>query len=243
MMSSRKRHLSGGGDDDKVELKKKKPKTQELAFLPVVEKLSPYTSFLQHKDPLRFIQESPKTLLKVGFTPQDDANYDFYDYFIIMMDLLEKECLDNSGGGSGYSGFYNNRAKLLKSFCRGDFYFLELSELDADFVSFSSSPLWESFSVLKQDMFVGGLPANLSKKYFLDPIMGSLLMPCFCALSPRGDVDGIMDVDYLWVHPKFRRLGLGQCLIQSLGVQHVDLILEDSLPFWKSLGVSFNRVL
>jgi GNAT superfamily N-acetyltransferase len=192
-----------------------------------------YASFLEHTDPLRFIRECPKTLVKV-----DVRERKFMDPFIFTLDLLEKEFLDDGGQAVG---FYCNRASLLAAFCAGNFYFLEL-DLSAEAIN--CPVLRDAFDELKEDLFQVTLEeGNMSEQHLLS-LNHYAFLPCFCTTSSldQHDDGSTFDVEFLWVHPKFRRLGLGRFMMEALSVTHVDLVLKDSLPFWNSLGVVYSRV-
>lgn len=62
-----------------------------------------------------------------------------------------------------------------------------------------------------------------------------VLIPAFCTVIEDGPCS--IEVNMIWVHPTYRRQGLGRSLIEQLKIAKAANFLPGSEPFWQALGL------
>ena len=139
-----------------------------------------------------------------------------------ILQLLQIEHDESNTG----RGFWNNRQKIMESWRENRFFIVKMIEDDALFKQ------GDCFAGLSDDIF-----QRDHQEVFLH--YSEHLLPAFYTLD-RNDSDP--QVDILWVHPSFRRMGLGKLMVEHAKSKEVFEVLESSVSFWNAMGIKYKRV-
>ena len=143
----------------------------------------------------------------VELNPTNTARgFDAAAAFFSLLDELKEE-LEAS---PDHSGFYHNRASLLKAYGEGRFYGL---------CAFWSEEMLENKSF--DD------PIFVTNKY----CMIHRMMPCFIVLEKEWDGE-ISVCTFLWTAKRVRNRGMAKYLLDFFDVRSADLPLPEAEAFW-----------
>lgn len=107
---------------------------------------------------------------------------------------------------------------------------------------------WRENRLLGLSMPETDLLYNLScatmSKYFMYSITTGrcqCVLPCFLVTSKEGrepdsGIDTGNSIEFMWVAPRVRRMGLGGTLDQKYNHGYVHQPVDDALPFWHAMG-------
>lgn len=79
---------------------------------------------------------------------------------------------------------------------------------------------------------------NKIKQYKLPNTFDSL--PCFCLLDKNNEID------IIWTHIPFRKLGFAKCFINhfySNKEKHINYIISDAKDFWEHMEFKYDRII
>lgn len=87
----------------------------------------------------------------------------------------------------------------------------------------------KTFDCISQAMWLSQQTDSLYGIY-----RNGVLMPAFCSVIEDGPCS--IEANMIWVHPAYRRQGLGRALTKQLKITKAENFLPGSELFWQALG-------
>ena len=135
------------------------------------------------------------------------------------------------------TGFGHNRNRIVEAYRDGNFYSLmchESKELFDNHLVPWRRHAFKSPDIMSQQWGQRRKRIHMAvlRRVFFSYMCGAgYIFPCFCI----PDMDA-HTVEFVWVHPRARRMGLASCMLRLLNITSVGTIAPRSVPFWKAIG-------
>jgi len=177
----------------------------------------------------QIIQQFDKMVIKLE--PKGRNQNRHAEHLLSILDLLYHEFTKTETG----IGFHCNRAEILNAYANGDVYMICFNKFENRFLNPCISYMQ---NLVEPKLHPGGTS-------LLDHF--GTVLPGFCAFGRDPKKPTTIIIDYIWIHPIFRRLGLASLFVEKFKEIHgqcprIPHVLSKSTAFWNYHDIEYGYV-